>query len=268
MHVTSLHRYPIKGCRGRVMTTAVIDRLGIVGDRRLMLVDVDGRFISQRENPRLATIEPELDGPMLVVRHDGVPPLELELDSNGDRRPVRIWDSTVVATDQGERAAAWFSTILGETARLVHFGADATRRIDPAFSPRGDAETAFTDGYPLLGVLEESLADLNGRLAEPVPMARFRPNVVIRGADAWSEDQWRTLRIGDLTVDAVKPNARCVVTTTDQATGARHPTQEPLRTLAQFRTLRPFGAIFGQNLVPRSEGRIATGDVVEVAGTA
>lgn len=264
MHVTSLHHYPIKGCRGRVLTSAAIDALGIVGDRRLMLVDDSGRFLSQREAPRLATIEPEVDGPALVVRHAGVAPLELELDPHGPAREVRIWRDAVTAADQGDRAAAWFSTILGRPVRLVHFGGAARRPLDPEYTPRADAETAFTDGYPLLGVLEESLADLNGRLAKPVPMSRFRPSVVIGGAPPWSEDGWGTIVIGEVTLDAVKPCARCVVTTTDQATGERHPEQEPLRTLATFRTIPRLGAIFGQNLVPRGTGRIATGNRVEV----
>lgn len=264
MHVASLHHYPIKGCRGRVLTSAVIDALGIAGDRRLMLVDEDGRFLSQREEPRLATIEPEVNGPTLLVRHAGVAPLEVEFDPSGPPREVRIWRDTVTAADQGDAAAAWFSTILGRPVRLVHFGHAARRPLDPEYSPRDDAETAFTDGYPLLGVLEESLADLNGRLAEPVPMSRFRPSVVITAGPAWGEDAWVTIRIGDMTFDAVKPCARCVVTTTDQVTGDRHPEQEPLRTLATFRTIPRLGAIFGQNLVPRGTGRIAVSDRVEV----
>lgn len=264
MHLASLHHYPIKGCRGRVLTTATIDALGIVGDRRLMLVDADGRFLSQREEPRLATIDPELDGPTLLVHHEGVAPLELELDPDGPPRTVRIWRDTVTAADQGDDAAGWFSAILRRPVRLVHFGSAARRPLDPEYTPRAEAETAFTDGYPLLGVLEESLADLNGRLAEPVPMSRFRPNVVITAGTAWDEDAWGTITIGEMTFDAVKPCARCVVPTTDQATGARHPEQEPLRTLAAFRTIPRLGAIFGQNLVPRGMGRIAVGDGVQV----
>jgi hypothetical protein len=113
-------------------------------------------------------------------------------------------------------------------------------------------------------MLEESLADLNGRLPAPVPMSRFRPNVVVTGADAWSEDNWRELRIGEMTLDVVKPCARCTVPTVDQATGVRDPNQEPLRTLARLRTVPEFGAIFGQNAVPRGPGRIAVGDGVDV----
>lgn len=266
MHVTSLHIYPIKGCRGRVLASAEIDRLGLVGDRRLMLVDAHDRFLSQREVPALATIEPEVDGPMLTVRHDGVAPLSLELDPAGPTRDVRLWSDTIRVTDQGDDAAAWFGAVIGAPVRLVEFTAVSQRLLDRRFSPRDDAETAFADGYPLLVVLEESLADLNGRLDAPVPMSRFRPNVVVSGAGAWSEDDWRELRIGDLMLDAVKPCARCTVPTVDQATGVRDPDQEPLRTLARLRTVPEFGAIFGQNVVPREPGRIAVGDRVEALG--
>lgn len=262
MHVTALAIYPIKGCRGRVVTSASLDPIGFVDDRRLMLVDATGRFLSQREVPALATIQPDIDGPMLQVQVAGRAPLSLELDPRGAPREVRIWGSTLTATDQGDAAASWFSAVIGQPCRLVHFGAHARRPLDPAFTPRDDAETAFTDGYPVLGVLEESLEDLNRRLPAPIPMARFRPNLVLRGAPAWSEDDWRELAIGPLVFDAVKPCARCVVTTTDQGSGARDPDQEPLRTLSAFRLQRPFGAIFGQNLVARAPGRVAVGDAV------
>ncbi len=266
MHVTSLHLYPIKGCRGRVLGHAEFDRLGVVGDRRLMLVDQHDRFLTQREVPVLATIEPEIDGPMLTVRHEGVAPLSLELDPAGATRDVVLWKDTIRVTDQGDEAAGWFGAILGAPVRLVQFTAVSERLLDPRFTPRNDAETAFADGYPVLVMLEESLADLNGRLPEPVPMSRFRPNVVVTGADAWSEDNWRELRIGEMTLDVVKPCARCTVPTVDQATGVRDPNQEPLRTLARLRTLPEFGAIFGQNAVPRQSGRIAVGDGVEAVG--
>lgn len=264
MHVSALHVYPIKGCRGTVLSVAEVGALGIEGDRRFMVVGSDDRFLSQREAPALATIAPALDGPMLTVRRDGMAPLSLEVDPSGTPRRVGIWRSEVLATDQGDAAAQWFSAALGRPVRLVHFGAQARRPIDPAFSPRPDAETSFTDGYPLLVVLEESLAALNRELEQPVPMGRFRPSLVIHGGEAWAEAEWGALRVGDVVLDLVKPCARCVVTTTDQLSGARHPAQEPLRTLARLRTIPRFGAIFGQNAVPRGPGRVAVGDGVAV----
>jgi hypothetical protein len=148
--------------------------------------------------------------------------------------------------------------------RLVAFGRKARNPVDPEYSTRPDAETTFTDGYPILAVLRESLDDLNTRLETPVPMERFRPSVVVSGARAWSEDDWTAMKLGELDCDAVKPCGRCVVTTTDQATGAKHARQEPLRTLATFRTIPHLGAIFGQNVVPRDVGTLRLGDSVEL----
>ncbi|MES2304950.1 MAG: MOSC N-terminal beta barrel domain-containing protein [Gemmatimonadota bacterium] len=262
MRVVSLHRYPIKGCRGHALAGADLDEIGFVGDRRLMLIDATGRFVSQREEQLLATIEPELDGNRLTVRAPHAKPLAFEIDQSGRMTDVVVWDSAFRAHDQGERAAAWFTDVTGTALRLVWFGAGSQRFIDPEYSPRSDAQTAFTDGYQALIVQEESLADLNARLAEPVPMTRFRPNIVVQGGAAWGEDDWREVRVGAMTFDAVKSCARCTVLTTDQITGARHPRQEPLRTLATFRTIPGRGAIFGQNLVMRAPGSIAVGDMV------
>lgn len=263
MHISSLHRYPIKGCRGHALDRAEFDDVGVVGDRRLMLVDARQRFISQREMPVLATIDPHLDGPMLTVRAAGHQTFSHELLSDGESLMVTIWGDTVPAVDQGDSAAEWFSAVAGAPVRLVRWTHETHRKIDPQFSPRDTAETTFADAYPALGVTEASLADLNRRLAEPVPMARFRPTLVVSGGSAWDEDNWSAVQVGAMVFDAVKPCARCVVTTTDQSSGARNPQQEPLRTLATFRTIRPFGAIFGQNMVHRFPGVIAVGDRVD-----
>lgn len=262
MHISSLNIYPIKGCRGHSVATTAIEPLGIVGDRRLMLVDASGRFVSQREEPLLATITPELEGTRLTVRVAGATPLALEIDPGGALIDVRLWRDEFRATDQGERAAAWFADVLGTALRLVWFGPHSSRPIDPTYSPGPDAQTAFTDGYPVLAVTEASLADLNTRLVDAVPMARFRPNLAVQGGAAWSEDAWHVVTIGGVTFDAVKPCARCVVTTADQQTGARDSRQEPLRTLASFRTVPGLGVIFGQNLVARASGRLSVGDTV------
>ena len=266
MQVTSLHRYPIKGCRGQVADSLTIDHLGPIGDRRLMLVDSRGRFISQRENPRLATITPTLDGDTLSVVAPAVGVLHHDLVTDGPIRAVTIWRSEGLRViDQGETAAAWFSSAIGQPCRLVRFGAMTHRPIDAAFSPRPEAETTFTDGYPLLAVTEATLEALNRQLVTPVPIGRFRPNVVVGGATPWEEDNWRVVAIGELTFDAVKPSVRCVVITTDQESGDRDPAQEPLRTLARIHTLPPFGVSFGQNMVPRDLGVIRVGDPVQLA---
>jgi uncharacterized protein YcbX len=260
MHVSSLHFYPIKGCRGQSVEQLRFDELGAIDDRRLMLVDANNRFVSQRELPALATVAPVLDASRLTVYVADGATRTFDLTATGDERRVTVWGSTMRAIDQGDEAGHWFSDALGSSLRLVRWGRTSERHLDPAYSPRADAQTAFTDGYPALLTLEASLADLNTRLAEPVPMARFRPNIVVAGGEAWAEDHWNAVAVGSLTFDAVKPCARCVVTTTDQRSGSRHPNQEPLRTLAAFRTIPRLGAIFGENLVHRGPGVVAVGD--------
>ncbi|MGH7582389.1 MAG: MOSC domain-containing protein [Gemmatimonadales bacterium] len=265
MHIAALNIHPIKGCQATAVDRVSVDRLGLVGDRRLMLVDGDGRFLSQREIPRLATVHPVIDVEAIRVTAPGCAAFELTVNPAGEPRPVSVWARDgIIAADQGDCAAEWFSRAVGEPSRLVYFGPRARNPVDPDYSPRADAETAFTDGYPIMATLAESLDDLNSRLAEPVPMARFRPSVVVSGAAAWSEDAWNALRIGEIICDAVKPCARCSVTTTDQSSGARHPEQEPLRTLGSFRTVAGLGAVFGQNIVPRGTGMLHVGDTVEL----
>jgi hypothetical protein len=244
------------------MDRLTFDQFGVEGDRRLMLVDGNGRFVSQRELAALATLEPVLDGERLTVARAGYAALGVALDPEGPERSVTVWGVTITAHDQGDTAAEWFSDILGTPLRLVQWGSASHRQIDPAWAPGATVETTFNDGYPAIGVTEASLDDLNARLAEPIPMGRFRPTIVVRGAEPWGEDAWRTLHVGSLTFDAVKPCARCVVTTTDQRSGVRNRQQEPLRTLATFRTVRGLGAIFGQNLVHRGPGSLAVGDAV------
>ncbi len=227
-----------------------------------MLVDSDGRFISQREQAMLARLIPRIHGSELTVTAENGPTFEHDIAFTGDEITVGIWSDQVLAVDQGEQAARWFSDFLGSPTRLVGWGSQSRRVLDPQWVPGPNNGSTFTDAYPVLAVLQSSLDDLNQRLIDPVPMNRFRPNIVISGGEPWSEDAWQAVRIGPVTFDAVKPCARCVVTTTDQFTGDRHPRQEPLRTLASFRTIRGLGAIFGQNMVHRSRGTITTGDPV------
>jgi uncharacterized protein YcbX len=261
MRITGLNIYPIKGCRGTTLQEMVVDRIGPIGDRRLMLVDASGRFISQRENTALATLEPTLVGGELHVHGPGREPLRVDIDPLGEPRDVRVWGhDAIVAADQGDAAADWFSDAIGAPCRLVHFGDRSHHRVDPAYSTVTDAETSFTDGYPILAVLQESFDDLNARLPHPIPVDRFRPSVVVAGAPAWSEDEWKHINLGSLRCDAVKPCARCLVTTTDQRSGDRDPHQEPLRTLAAFRVVPRLGAIFGQNLVHHGTGVLRVGD--------
>jgi uncharacterized protein YcbX len=261
MHLESLHLYPIKSCGGLAVEAWAVERLGLCYDRRWMVVAPDGRFLSQRERPRLALVRPRLEPPHLVVEAPGAPALALPLaPPASEPARVRVWRAMVEAWWAGAEADRWFSRVLGVPCRLAYLPDSGGRPVDPAYAP-GGGDTAFTDGFPFLLVGRASLDELNRRLAVPLPMNRFRPNLVVAGSEPFAEDRWRRIRIGAIAFDVVKPCARCVITTTDQDTGARG--REPLRTLATFRQVG--GQVhFGQNLLHRGEGRLAVGDGVEV----
>lgn len=261
--VTGLFVYPIKSCRGTAVSRAQVTPRGLQDDRLLMLVDADGSFLTQREYPRMALIVPELAaGGALTVRAPGMPDLSLAVQSEGPRAPVVIWRDTCIAVDQGREADDWFSSFLGAPVRLVRIADEHARIVDQTFARRADDQTGFADGYPFLLIAQESLDDLNARLAQPLPMNRFRPNIVIAGGGPFVEDDWSDVEIGGVRFGVVKPCARCAITTTDQATAAVG--AEPLQTMATFR-LRPDprpGVYFGQNLVSGQTGTIAVGDAV------
>lgn len=261
--ITQLNVYPVKSCRGIPLGEATLDRWGIEHDRNWMVVDASGQFVSQRTQPRLALVEPALGPERLTLRGPGMPALELPVSGRaGPEATVTVWDDACRALDQGEEAAAWFSAYLGQPMRLVRIGASYRRPVNPAFAPEG-SEVNFADGYPLLLLSEASVADLNRRLREPLPMNRFRPNLVVTGCTAFAEDSWRRIRVGEVVLLLVKPSERCAITTVDQATAEQG--KEPLATLATFR--RYGGSVaFGQNAVHQGPGRIRVGDPVELLG--
>jgi len=267
MRVESLHYYPVKGMRGCALTSAEVAAVGFTNDRRWMLVDPAGRFISQREEPRLALISVAVEGRDLVARAQGMPVLRVSPPQAGKKLPVTIWDDQLPANPAPAEAHVWFSDYLETSCRLVYQG-DTIRGVDPRWSQPGDL-ASFADAYPLLICTSASLGDLAKRIGASLPMDRFRPNIVVAGSDAWAEDEWARLRIGAVEMDLTKPCARCSVTTVDQMQGIRTG-KEPLRTLAGFRFLQVpgiSGVIFGQNAIPRAFGRIAVGDEVHVAAT-
>jgi uncharacterized protein len=240
---------------------ATLDRWGIQHDRNWMVVDAEGCFISQRTQPRLALVEPALGPEHLTLRAPEMPPLALPVTGRaGPERTVTIWKDSTRALDQGDVAAEWFSRYLGQPARLVRIGAGFERPVDEVAYPEG-AEVAFADAYPLLLLSQASLAELNGRLPEELPMNRFRPNLVVAGCPAFAEDGWKRLRIGAVTLRVVSPCERCATTTVDQATALTG--KEPLATLATYRRAGG-GVTFGQNVVHQGVGTLHVGDTVEV----
>lgn len=260
--VVSAHLYPIKSCAGTVVDALAADALGPVPDRRFMLVDRDGVFLSQRELPKLARVEPEVRADSLRVRASGTnDALDVPLAPEGERTVVRLWRDLVEVVRVSEEADGWFSECLGFPCRLVYLPEGSVRPVDPDYARPGDRVT-LADGFPFLAVGEASLSELNSRLGEPLPMDRFRPNLVLGGTEAFEEDGWKRVRIGELEFRVVKPCSRCVITTVDQSTGEKTG-REPLATLATFRD-SPAGVLFGQNLIHSGPGTVRVGDAVEV----
>jgi uncharacterized protein YcbX len=269
--LTSVYRYPIKSCRGHPMPVAVVEPWGLAGDRRWMVIDDTGEAITARQQPRLVLVTPETTEAGLLLHAPGAEPLSVRPPA-GQTLPVSVFSKPLPGVLAEEPAHAWFSALLGIPARLVYL-ADPTQRRPSAEYSRPTDRVMFADGYPLLLTTEESLAELNRLVlaqpdsdGRPLPMARFRPNLVVTGAPAWTEDFWRRLRIGEAEFRAVKACPRCVLTTVDPETAARG--KEPLRTLAQHR--RWAGKTwFGMNLIPDTPGaKVRVGDPVAILESA
>jgi uncharacterized protein YcbX len=260
--LTSIIYYPIKACRGFEVDSSGVERMGLEHDRRMMIVTEQGQFLTQREYPRLALVTPQLSDGTLELSAPNYDSLRLGIQTSGTPRPVDIWKSKGVhAIDQGDEAAQWFSSWLGASVRLVHFADGYQRKVNAEYAVNPDDHTGFADGYPILLISEEDIQDLNSRLESPVPINRFRPNLVVRGGEPFAEDAWNKIRIDDVELAVVKPCARCVVTTIDKETLAQ--SKEPLKTLGRYRKHK-LGAIFGQNVIPLNEGRLRLGMNVSV----
>ena len=264
--VSSLHVYPVKGLKGIDVDAARCTDRGLQHDRRWMVVDADGEFMTQREHPRMATVWTDLGTESLELSAPDMPQLDVPLvPSPAPAMRVRVWDSVCDALPASAEADRWLTHYLGLDCRLVYMPDASERLSNPTYAGAG-RRVGFADGYAYLMIGEASLADLNRRLGArghaPLPMNRFRPNVVLSGSDAYAEDTWKDVRVGSATLRGVKPCGRCKVTTTDQTTGeARGP--EPLATLATYRDSAEFGIMFGMNYVTVREGTIRTGDTLE-----
>ena len=263
MHLASLHLHPLKSAAPVDVATLDIEARGPRGDRRWLVVDEAQRFITARQQPAMVLIRALPDGDGLGLSAPGHPSLAVVAPAaDAERIRVRIWDDDVEAACSAPAADAWLSAFLDRPVRLVHMDPRSRRPVDAAYAQPGD-EVSFADGYPLLAISQAALDALNARLALPITMARFRPNLVVAGGAAHAEDAWRRVRIGDVVFDAAKPCTRCVFTTIDPATGQRDPAGEPLRTLKTYRRSSA-GISFGMNLIPRGSGRLRVGDPVEV----
>ena len=254
--LAELHVYPVKSCRGLAPGAARVTAAGLEHDREWMIVTPDGRFVTQREEPRLALVEVGLADGVLELAAAGAGAVRVPLatgasgeESSGTPVEVTVWRDRCRALDQGEAAAAWLGDLLGRPLRLVRFDPAHRRPSDLAWTGGREALNRFSDGFAMLAISRASLADLNGRLAQPLPMDRFRPNLVLDGLPPYGEDALHDLVAGAVRLRRVKPCTRCSITTTDQATGTVEG-EEPLRTLRTYRwdaALR--GVTFGQNLI-------------------
>jgi len=265
----SIHVHPVKAFRGQAPRRAVVEPWGLAGDRRWVLIDAGGKVVTQRQQPRLAQAAAELmPGGGIRLFAPGRAPLTVPVPEAAGTTTVDIFGNKVQAVLADDGAHVWCSRYLGEDVRLLHMDDPATRRaVDPEFALPGET-VSFADGYPLLLTTLASLDALNALIAQgdhaeegPLPMNRFRPNVVVSGTDAWAEDDWSRVAIGEVAFRVAKMCGRCVVTTTDQQTAERG--REPLRTLGRHRR---FGnqLVFGQNLVPETPGTIGVGDPVRI----
>ncbi|MBQ5961855.1 MOSC domain-containing protein [Massilia sp. ZL223] len=241
--LTELVVYPIKSCAGLSVPQATLAPSGLVAegvhDREWMLVTREGQFLTQREYPRMALIAPRVDGDALVVEAPGMPLLRLPLahDATAAILQVQIWDHSVPAADCGDAAAAWFADAIGGACRLVRFRSDVQRPTSTKWTGGTPSETRFADGYPLLLIGQASLDDLNAKLVAagraPLPMNRFRPNLVVEGIEAFEEDFVESFSTDGLSLRPVKPCARCPIPAIDQASGIPGP--DPLDILQTYR---------------------------------
>lgn len=258
--LTSLYRYPVKSLRGESHSALDVTAQGFRCDRQWMVVDADGQFVTQRQQPRMALVAAQVgeDG-SLCLQAPGMPDIRVG-PATEQRIVVNVWRDTLQAATVDAEADAWLSAFLQHPCRLVQFAPEAVRPVDPGFARPAD-QVGFADGFPFLLISQGSLDDLNTRLEQPVSMQRFRPNLVVTGCEPYAEDNWRTIRIGPLSFRVVKPCSRCTIPTVDPETGVAG--REPLRTLARYRRWDN-KVFFGQNLIHDGPGRLEVGMPVEV----
>ena len=277
MKISQINIYPIKSLKGISLNEAIIEKRGLQYDRRWMLVDDNGVFFTQREFPKMATMAISLNENGLEVSADEFENLLLPYQPTTDEKiKVRVWQSICDATVSENKINQWFSEVLQTNCRLVYMPDESEREVNPLFNQNDDI-VSFADGYPFLIIGENSLVDLNSRLENEISMNRFRPNFVVQNSDAFAEDSWKKLSIGNTIFRATKPSERCVITTVDQ-NGGFFTGKEPLKTLANYRLAKnvfpnnfeSFGSdknavLFGQNLIAENFGEtVKIGDDVKI----
>lgn len=267
--VSELTIYPVKSLGAIALPRLRFDDFGPAGDRRFVVADSRGHFVTQREYPRMTLVKVamrdndtlEFSAPDMSLFSLAMPNIE-NAGRQGDfiRRDIVVWRDTIEACDMGDAIAAWLSSYIGKVVRLYYMPDDSVRAVDPHYARAAD-RVSFADGFPVLLIGAASIEELNRALSEPITSLRFRPNIVVAGASPYAEDEWKRLRIGTLEFDVVKPCSRCVIPSIDPLTAQKQPIVA--QTLARLR-MRDRAIYFGQNLIPRGIGEIAVGDTVTV----
>lgn len=250
--LSKLYIYPVKSCRGLEQKSASVEAFGLRGDRRWMVVDAKGVMLTQRKLTSMCLIEAILDSNTLLLRHSVMNDLKVNIPAATNKVVVKVWDDFCDAYDAGDKSANWLSQILKTECRLVYFPDDGFRQVDLNYANKGD-KTAFSDGFPLLLISQASLDDLNARLDKPISMNRFRPNLVVEGCEAYAEDGWKKIRIGENIFRIVKPCSRCVIPSINLETAERE--REPTKTLLSYRK-QDNKILFGQNVIADSGGSV------------
>lgn len=262
--VSSLYIYPIKSLGGIGLKYANITTRGLEHDRRWMLVDDNNEFLTQRAYPQMTLLKTGISGDSITVFHSQDPTDVIRIPLHPATKPtvtVKLWDDYCEAQYANDNINEWFSKKLGIKCKAVFMPDDSKRKLDADYALSDEDITGFSDGYPILVISEASLQDLNSKLETPVPMDRFRPNIVLAGTGAFAEDRMKHFLINNVNFYGVKLCGRCIITTTNQQTGERG--KEPLKTLATYRTINN-KVCFGQNIISNGNGKIAIGDLVEV----
>ena len=250
--VSSLFIYPVKSCRGIEVSSTQVESFGLKNDRRWMVVDDQGVMLTQRNMTKMCLIQPELTETGLILTHLEFDSVEVKTPISNKKIKVTVWEDECQAFDAGDKAARWLTQVLSIECRLVYFPDDEFRQVDLTYANSGD-KTAFSDGFPLLLISQASLDELNARLESPVGMNRFRPNLVLEGCEAFSEDSWKEIQIGKVSFRIVKPCSRCVIPSINIETAVKE--DEPLKTLVTYRK-RESKIFFGQNVIASSTGSI------------
>lgn len=270
MYLSEINIYPIKSLSGISLRNSFVEERGLRLDRRRMLIDEADQFITQRQFPKMATIKVEILHEALRVSQGNDEKIISFKPLVEETRTVKVWSSRCRAKIYENETNEWFSDILKTKCRLVLMPEETRRRINYFYAVTKDNHVSFADDYPFLLIGESSLSDLNSRLENPVEMNRFRPNFVVSGSEAFAEDEWKKIRIGNMIFHVVKPCGRCVITTIEQKTGI-FSGKEPLKTLASYRIPKRSvkkKILFGQNLIAENAGDVLQiGDKVEIIET-